>query len=219
MCRAPWKPSSPGWNMNRTSPASSPWRPAISRAAPASIAVCVSCPQACIRPATAEGEAEPGLLVHRQRVHVAAQQHRASRSCPAQDRDGAGAGGALAPFERQVGELGADLGQRQRGVEPELGVRRGSRGAARRCAARSRAPVRGDDRRASPSPSVEAARVQLGVRPARPCNGRPQLPALRTEGPFRRRVARFIDEAFRSAGSCGQQGDKVCILYENRSIS
>ena len=48
MKRAPWWPSSPGWNMNSTRPASSSRRPDSSRAAPASIAVWVSWPQACI---------------------------------------------------------------------------------------------------------------------------------------------------------------------------
>ncbi len=82
----------------------------------------VSSPQACIRPAIAEREAEPGVLVHRQRIHVATQQHAAPWPGPAQRGDRAGARGASAPFERQVGQLGADFGESQRGLEPELGL-------------------------------------------------------------------------------------------------
>jgi len=42
MYRAPWKPSSPGWNMKSTRPAKSFRRAASTRAAEASIATCVS---------------------------------------------------------------------------------------------------------------------------------------------------------------------------------
>ena len=45
---APCQPSSPGWNMNSTVPASDSRRAHRMRAAEASIAVCVSWPQACI---------------------------------------------------------------------------------------------------------------------------------------------------------------------------
>ena len=76
MYRAPWWPSSPGWNMNSTRPARSDRRPASSLAAPASIAVWVSWPQACIDPSDSRAELEPGVLVQRQGVHVAAQQDR-----------------------------------------------------------------------------------------------------------------------------------------------
>src|SRR6185312_3730502 len=47
---APSKPSSPGWNMNTTSPLSASRCLASSRAAPTSAVVCRSCPQACIAP-------------------------------------------------------------------------------------------------------------------------------------------------------------------------
>jgi len=50
MIRPPPKPSSPGWNMNTTSPGSSSRRACSRRAAPTSIAVCRSWPQACIAP-------------------------------------------------------------------------------------------------------------------------------------------------------------------------
>ena len=53
--------------------------PTSSLAAPTSIAVCVSWPQACIDPSTARAEVEPGVLVQRQGVHVAAQQHGRAR--------------------------------------------------------------------------------------------------------------------------------------------
>ena len=59
MKRAPWKPSSPGCTMNTTWPASSSRRSASSRAAPSSIATCVSCPQACIAPGTSELNGSP----------------------------------------------------------------------------------------------------------------------------------------------------------------
>src|SRR5436190_16428485 len=51
---APNHPSSPGWNMNRTVPASESRFAHSRRAADASIAVCVSWPQACIVPATVD---------------------------------------------------------------------------------------------------------------------------------------------------------------------
>lgn len=54
MNRAPWKPSSPGWNMKRTDPFRSLRRAHSRRAAPTSIAVWVSCPQACIVPGMVE---------------------------------------------------------------------------------------------------------------------------------------------------------------------
>jgi len=47
---APPCPSSPGWNMNTTLPGRSAWRADSSRAAPASMAECKSCPQACMVP-------------------------------------------------------------------------------------------------------------------------------------------------------------------------
>ena len=59
MNRAPWWPSSPGWNMNSTRPASSSRRPASRRAAPTSMAVCVSWPHACIAPSTFEANSSP----------------------------------------------------------------------------------------------------------------------------------------------------------------
>ena len=42
------QPSSSGWNMSFTQPGSSASRPFRMRAAPSSMAVCVSCPQACM---------------------------------------------------------------------------------------------------------------------------------------------------------------------------
>ena len=50
MCPAPSQPSSPGWNMNTTSPRNSSRWALSSRAAPTSMAVCRSWPQACIAP-------------------------------------------------------------------------------------------------------------------------------------------------------------------------
>ena len=57
-------------------------------------------------------------------------QHAASGLARVENRDRAGARAAFAPFERQIGELGADLGERLGGLEPELGL--GVDGAAER---------------------------------------------------------------------------------------
>ena len=59
MSRAPCGPSSPGWNMSRTRPASSSRRSTRRRAAPRSIATCVSCPQACITPGISDAKSSP----------------------------------------------------------------------------------------------------------------------------------------------------------------
>ena len=59
MNRAPWWPSSPGWNMNSTRPAMSSRCVASSLAAPTSIAVCVSWPQACIVSSTRDEKSSP----------------------------------------------------------------------------------------------------------------------------------------------------------------
>ena len=59
MILAPPCPSSPGWNMKITLPGSSPRRADSSRAAPASIAVCRSCPQACIVPSICDANGSP----------------------------------------------------------------------------------------------------------------------------------------------------------------
>ena len=61
--------------MNRTVPGSSARRSCSSRAAPTSIAVCASCPHACMRAVDLARELEAGVFGHRQRVHVAAEQH------------------------------------------------------------------------------------------------------------------------------------------------
>ena len=59
MCRAPAKPSSPGWNMKITVPGTSSCRAQSSLAAPASMAVCRSWPQACIAPGIADAYGSP----------------------------------------------------------------------------------------------------------------------------------------------------------------
>ena len=71
-------------------------------------------------PRDRRGERQAGLLLQRQRVHVAAQQHRRAGPSTPQYRHRAGAGGSLPPLQRQVGQLGTRLGQRQRGLEPQL---------------------------------------------------------------------------------------------------
>ena len=55
------------------------------------------------------GEGQAGFLGHRQRVHIAAQQHPAAGCVPLQDPDQPGRRRAFAPGQRQVGERGADL--------------------------------------------------------------------------------------------------------------
>jgi len=59
MYRAPAWPSSPGWNMKITVPGTSACRALSSFAAPASMAVCRSWPQACIAPGMAEAYGSP----------------------------------------------------------------------------------------------------------------------------------------------------------------
>ncbi len=59
MYRAPAKPSSPGWNMKITVPGTSSCRAQSSLAAPASMAVCRSWPQACIAPGMADAYGSP----------------------------------------------------------------------------------------------------------------------------------------------------------------
>ena len=88
----------------------------------ASIATCVSCPQACIAPVDLRGERQPGVLLQRQRVHVGAQQHRRAGPRAVEDRDHRADRPAAVHLQREVRELGqhgvAGAGQRQ----PELGM-------------------------------------------------------------------------------------------------
>ena len=79
MKRAPWWPSSPGWNMNSTRPGDlvaarrqQPGRTGEHR----HVGVV---PAGVHRAVAARAEVEPGVLVQRQGVHVAAQQHRRTR--------------------------------------------------------------------------------------------------------------------------------------------
>ena len=59
MNRAPWYPSSPGWNISRTRPASASRRSTSRRAAPRSMATWVSWPQPCIAPTFSEANSRP----------------------------------------------------------------------------------------------------------------------------------------------------------------
>ncbi len=90
MNRAPWKPSSPGWSMSTTRPAIWSRRSMRSRAAPSSMVMCVSWPQACITPGEFRGEIELGVLGQGQRVHVGTQDRRRS-GLPALDHRDHGA--------------------------------------------------------------------------------------------------------------------------------
>jgi len=56
---APSQPSSPGWNMNTTSPRRTSACAVRRRTAPTSIAMCRSCPQACIAPAVSLAKSTP----------------------------------------------------------------------------------------------------------------------------------------------------------------
>ena len=106
----------------RPGPASSARRATSSRAAPASIADVGSWPQACMAPSTLRRVLEPGVLGHRQRVHVAAQQDR--RAGPAAVEDPDDARGARARRQRQTEPVDrfedAVLGAGQ--VEADLGL-------------------------------------------------------------------------------------------------
>ena len=81
MNRAPWWPSSPGWNMNSTRPAMSARASGeqLGRAGEHRRVGVV--PAGVHRPVRPRGEVETGVLVQRQRVHVAAQQHGRARAC------------------------------------------------------------------------------------------------------------------------------------------
>ena len=79
MNRAPWWPSSPGWNMNSTRPASSSRRVASSWAAPDEHRRVRVVAAGVHAPVDVRCEVEAGVLRHRQRVHVAAQQDRRAR--------------------------------------------------------------------------------------------------------------------------------------------
>ena len=56
---APWWPSSPGWNMNRTLPARSAWRDESSFAAVTSMVVCRSWPHACMVSSCCDAKSSP----------------------------------------------------------------------------------------------------------------------------------------------------------------
>ena len=68
------------------------------------------------------GKFEAGVFVHRQRVHVAAQEDGAAVGGAAQGGDEAGGGGAFGIFKRQAGECGLRLCSRERIVQPDLGL-------------------------------------------------------------------------------------------------
>jgi hypothetical protein len=87
MKRAPWCPSSPGWNMNSTRPGRSrdAGREQLRTDQHRRVRVV---PAGVHRAVGRRREVEPGVLVERQRVHVAAQQHgRAGLTAGEQRRD------------------------------------------------------------------------------------------------------------------------------------
>ena len=70
------------------------------------------------------------MLVHRQGIHVAAQQHRGAGLRALQRGHCPGNAGAQPPFQRQIGQLGLHLGQGERGFQPQfrLGMDRAAKG-------------------------------------------------------------------------------------------
>ena len=146
------------------------------------------------------GERQPGVLVHRQRVHVRAHEHRRSRPRAAQDGDDRAALPAGVDLERQVLERGehgglgdgqrqADLGVPVQGA-PQLqrpwlqgaglGQQRALRGTVRR-AAPARSPLRSAHPSDPGTPTVKSPHPgsPTGVPPdgRRPCaDDRPALP-------------------------------------------
>src|SRR5512144_248456 len=72
--------SSACWNRNRTSPGSCSRPRVSSRAVQSSIAMCASCPHACMTPGRREATSTAFLLLDRQPVHVRAQRDNAART-------------------------------------------------------------------------------------------------------------------------------------------
>ena len=114
MSRAPPGGSSSAcWKTKRTSPASSSRRSTSSCAAPSSIAVWPSCPQACITPGRVDACGMHVLLVDRQRVDVAPQHDDLARPGAvkrARRRDvPAGRSISRPPNERRVSSMNAEV--------------------------------------------------------------------------------------------------------------
>ena len=135
---------------------------ASARPAPSSMAVCASCPQACMTPVDGRGEREAGVLVQRQGVEVGAQRDAALAEPDVADEAGAaGQGARLEP------------GRHQRAARrtPWCGARRG-RAPVRRAASAARpttlARVRGEPR---VEPGRPAAHAEIG-RPRARARGR-----------------------------------------------
>ncbi len=122
MCRAPPWPSSPGWNMKITFPGSSACRADSSRAAPTSIAVCRSWPQACIAPSIADAYGRPVRSV----TGSASMSPRSSTVGPgpraAQHGGHRAELPAQADLQRQAVQRGQHLRLRPRQVKPDLRV-------------------------------------------------------------------------------------------------
>ena len=73
-------------------------------------------------PGLAAGEVEPGRLVDRERVHVAAKQHGAARPRAVERGDEAAGRCAVADRQRQAGERLLELVAGSRRVEPKFGI-------------------------------------------------------------------------------------------------
>ena len=78
------------------------------------------------------GEIEDGVLLQRQRVHVAAKKHGPAGFPGVEDGDRARAARPFTPLERQIGELGTYFGEGLGSLEAKLRLRM------------DRAPKRGD---------------------------------------------------------------------------
>ena len=102
--------------MNITVPGSSAFKPASTSAAAISIAVCASWPQACITSTSFpryccfafEAKGRSAEFLHRKRIHVCTQRHRAPRLSPFENADDTGARDAGADFESKAAQVLCD---------------------------------------------------------------------------------------------------------------
>ena len=200
---APWRLSSPGWNMNTTVPARRSRRWASSRAAEASIAVCRSCPHACIAPSIREAYSSPLSS----RSGSASMSARSSTDGPgrlpvrvATTELGGASGGQR---ERQVAERGEHRGLRRRQLQPELrvpvqGAAQGDRVGLQRPGLGQQSALRGAVRRPAPTPG-RAARAGL--------RRRAHAPILHPRTPGGDRPARGRCRFGRTAANSLSEGD------------
>ena len=207
--------------MKRTSPASSPApRAQHARGAGEHRGVGVV-PAGVHPPGDRRGEVEPGLLGHRQRVHVAAQQHACGRACaplsiataPVHDGPSRHSSGRSASSARTLASVSgvSSPSSGSAWIARRSATMRGASSCAwsRRCAASIRLPNPQSAR--VPAPEMRAPRLQC-------CGAIPSF----DRGRFSPRpsAGRIADAVFGGARTQLWPGcDTVWILYENRSIS